>query len=155
MVELKFGSATLDDFHKLILLVNDFDQSLSIEKKQPSDLKKDQARNRKYLRKYLVDSDSNYVLCKKEDQIIGYSFLSIEKSPKSVASINELFVIPSERGNKIGLALLEESLKWLKARNCQQVKLTVNRYNIPATRLYERLGFQLKREHYVDMSLNL
>ena len=155
MAELTFERATLDDFRKLILLVNEFDRSLSIEAKQPSDLKKDQARNRRYVRKYLVDLDSAYVLCKKEDQLIGYSFLNIEKHSGGVACINELFVVPSERGNKIGLALVEESLKWFKARGCQQVKLTVDRYNIPATKLYERLGFQMKREHYVDMSLNI
>jgi ribosomal protein S18 acetylase RimI-like enzyme len=53
-----------------------------------------------------------------------------------------LYVAPAYRRRGIGSALIHRAEAWAQARGDQQVGLQVFQHNMPALRLYEKLGYQ-------------
>lgn len=53
-----------------------------------------------------------------------------------------LYVAPAYRRQGIGAALIQRAEAWAKARGDQQVGLQVFQHNLPALRLYEKLGYR-------------
>jgi GNAT superfamily N-acetyltransferase len=60
--------------------------------------------------------------------------------------LEDLFVLPSERGRGAGRALLKALAKIAVSRGCGRMEWTVLDWNAPAIGFYEGLGAQLKRE---------
>lgn len=60
--------------------------------------------------------------------------------------ITQICVAPEARGYGVGYELLRQSLIELSRYGCQKVSLTVTSSNVPAIRLYERMGFRAERE---------
>lgn len=63
-----------------------------------------------------------------------------------VGHITQVCVAPSHRGKQVGYELLRRSVESLAAHQCRSVTLTVTKENETALRLYERMGFRLRRE---------
>jgi ribosomal protein S18 acetylase RimI-like enzyme len=76
--------------------------------------------------------------------LCGISLVSLV-APAS-GHITQLCVSPSHKGSGIGYELLRRSLQALAAHGCHHVSLTVTSANQEALRLYERIGFQRKRQ---------
>lgn len=66
------------------------------------------------------------------DQVTGYRY----------SHIFLLYVAPAYRRQGIGSALIHQAEAWAKARGERQVGLQVFQHNLPALRLYEKLGYQ-------------
>ncbi len=60
--------------------------------------------------------------------------------------LEDLFVLPQERGNGAGKALLRALAKIAVKRRCGRMEWTVLDWNRPAIRFYERLGARLRKE---------
>ena len=60
--------------------------------------------------------------------------------------ITQICVAPSHRGMGVGYALLRRSLLALAEHGCNRVSLTVTAANQGAVRLYQQMGFTLRRE---------
>jgi GNAT superfamily N-acetyltransferase len=60
--------------------------------------------------------------------------------------LEDLFVLPEERGRGAGRALLEALAKIAVGRGCGRMEWTVLDWNTPSIGFYEGLGAQLKRE---------
>lgn len=60
--------------------------------------------------------------------------------------LEDLFVLPGERGCGAGRALLKALAKIAVGRGCGRMEWTVLDWNAPAIGFYEGLGAQLKRE---------
>jgi len=60
--------------------------------------------------------------------------------------LEDLFVLPGERGRGAGRALLKALAKIAVGRGCGRMEWTVLDWNAPAIGFYEGLGAQLKRE---------
>jgi GNAT superfamily N-acetyltransferase len=59
-----------------------------------------------------------------------------------VPLLNRLEVIAERRNDGIGTQLVEEAERLLADDGCHQVALAVEKTNVDAARLYERLGYQ-------------
>jgi ribosomal protein S18 acetylase RimI-like enzyme len=70
---------------------------------------------------------------------LGGSFLH-EDDPK-VAQIVAMWVDPDCRGRRLGEQLLEAATRWATEEGAEKLVLDVTETNLPARRLYERLGF--------------
>lgn len=57
--------------------------------------------------------------------------------------IHLLMVRPSAAGKGIGAAMVKEALHIAKKENCRVVRLDTGSQNIPASSLYQKIGFQL------------
>ena len=82
-----------------------------------------------------------YIMCKSEFGFSNFKKLGFVKKGHvvSVAVLNEL------RGNGIGSALVEEAIKGVQEKQCDEMYLEVRCSNTDAVRLYERLGMSVKQ----------
>ncbi len=60
--------------------------------------------------------------------------------------LEDLFVLPEERGNGAGKALLRELARIAKRRGCGRMEWTVLDWNTPSIRFYKKLGAGLRKE---------
>ena len=83
-----------------------------------------------------------YIMCKTEYGFSNFKKLGFVKKGHvvSVAVLNE------HRKKGIGKALVEESIKGVKLRKCDEFYLEVRCSNNDAVRLYEKLGFVIKQQ---------
>ena len=78
------------------------------------------------------------------EQVVGYVSLSSPTplaSNAHVAMIDGLAVAPKARGRGVGAALLEAAFEHAGREGLRRIRLRVLATNVPARRLYERLGF--------------
>ena len=69
------------------------------------------------------------------------------------ADIEDVFVIPEERGKKISSSLADKTLKDLKEKGVREVFLEVREKNSVARNLYEKFGFNIvsvRKKYYND-----
>lgn len=149
-----FSDASKDDFKPLLELIIEFelDKQISYEKYDNVDRQKLLKENRKNLKKFLADKTYKYILCKQENELIGYIFLSYDNDIFVGESfINEVYVIPTQRRKGIAKKLLEIGLDWLTKNGCKTIDITVNRQNKPAIELYKHFGFDKFKDSYISM----
>jgi len=60
--------------------------------------------------------------------------------------LEDLFVLPEERGRGAGKSLLRALAKIALARRCGRMEWTVLDWNTPSIRFYKRLGARLRKE---------
>jgi len=60
--------------------------------------------------------------------------------------LEDLFVLPAERGNGAGRALLRALAKIAVRRGCGRMEWAVLDWNTPSIRFYQKLGATLRRE---------
>ena len=82
------------------------------------------------------------------NQFIGY--VSV-KEEKSELFLSKIYLLKDYRGKKIGKAALEFIEKIAKQLNLKNLKLTVNKYNLNAIKIYKHLGFKIKRNVVIDI----
>ena len=59
--------------------------------------------------------------------------------------INNLYVLPSRRGQGLSDELLHYAESWFRERGVSKLRLTVTTSNLAACRLYGRMGYQTQR----------
>ncbi|HEY2517582.1 MAG TPA: GNAT family N-acetyltransferase [Polyangiaceae bacterium] len=80
---------------------------------------------------------------------VGFAFYFIAYSTwrgRGVLYLEDLFVLPSHRGKRIGLTLMERLAQEAVARNCDRFVWQVLDWNEPAIRFYESLGARVRKE---------
>jgi ribosomal-protein-alanine N-acetyltransferase len=83
-----------------------------------------------------------YVMCKTEYGFSNFKKLGFVKKGHVVS----IAVLEEFRKRGIGQALVEESLKGVKIKKCDEFYLEVRCSNNEAVRLYEKLGFVIKQQ---------
>lgn len=91
-----------------------------------------------------------YVVAKTEEDIIGYCgmWLVIDE-----AHITNIAISPSQRGKKLGEALMKAAIDAAKAHGAKLMTLEARVSNIVAINLYKKLGFQnggIRKGYYTD-----
>jgi len=83
-----------------------------------------------------------YIMCKMEPGFSNFKKLGFVKKGHvvSIAVMNEY------RSKGFGSALVNESIKGVKIRQCSELYLEVRCSNNDAVRLYEKLGFSITQE---------
>jgi ribosomal protein S18 acetylase RimI-like enzyme len=80
------------------------------------------------------------------DEIIGLATLVPYRVPTGMrAYIEDMVVDERARGRRVGEALTHACLEQAEAAGASQVMLTSNPGRIAANRLYQRMGFELRK----------
>lgn len=110
------------------------------------------------LRQYMdVFPDLFLIATDENDSILGYIIGGIESS-ESMGWILSLAANPNNKSKGVGRRLTDELITKFKTLHLNTVRLTVHPDNIPANRLYEKLGFnktELDNNYYGDQSPRL
>lgn len=97
----------------------------------------------------------NMLFAVKNGKLVGMVGAVIESRERlrHIAKVISMYVVPEERGKKVGTLLLSHLLEDLKNFEClKKITLQVTLEQIPAIRLYKKLGFHvsgvLEDEYY-------
>jgi ribosomal protein S18 acetylase RimI-like enzyme len=77
------------------------------------------------------------------NELVGVSLSSLVAA--DVGHITQVCIAPAVRATGLGYELVRQSLMSLAVHGCRSVSLTVTSANLPAVRLYERMGFVNRR----------
>ncbi len=89
------------------------------------------------------------LLCRRRGRPIGlalYYFTYSTFAGRPTLYLEDLFVLPDERGRGAGRALLRAVARTALRRGCGRMEWTVLDWNAPSIRFYRRLGARLHRE---------
>lgn len=110
-----------------------------------------------FLGSQLDDDESIILVAERSGEIVGYVYAAIEPlSWKDLRDecgyIHDLLVTPAMRRGRVGEALLNAAIAWLRERGMPRVVLGTAAHNETARRLFERRGF---RATMIEMTLEL
>jgi GNAT superfamily N-acetyltransferase len=89
------------------------------------------------------------LICRRGRAPIGFALYYFTYSTflgRPTLYLEDLFVLPEERGNGAGRALLRALARIAVRRGCGRMEWTVLDWNAPSIRFYEKLGAKLRRE---------
>ena len=89
------------------------------------------------------------LICQRDRQPIGFALYFFTYSTflaRPTLYLEDLFVLPSERGRGAGLALLRALARLAARRRCGRMEWTVLDWNRPAMRFYRALGAGFRKE---------
>jgi ribosomal protein S18 acetylase RimI-like enzyme len=98
----------------------------------------------------ISESATHLFLARDEDpeagEIVGLATLVLYRVPTGLRGyIEDVVVDKNVRGGGIGEALTRACLEWAEQSGCPQVMLTANPGREAANRLYQRMGFELRK----------
>jgi GNAT superfamily N-acetyltransferase len=86
------------------------------------------------------------LICKRSKRPVGYAVYYFAYSTftcRPVLFLEDIFVLPEERGKGTGIALMAAVAKIAVRKGCQQMEWIVLDWNTPAIDFYRRLGAHL------------
>ena len=89
------------------------------------------------------------LICRRRGRAVGFALYFFTYSTflgRPSLYLEDLFVLPEERGNGAGRALLRALAKVAVRRGCGRMEWTVLDWNRPAIGFYRRLGAKLHKE---------
>jgi GNAT superfamily N-acetyltransferase len=89
------------------------------------------------------------IICRRGKEAVGFALYFFTFSTflaRPSLYLEDLFVVPEERGRGAGKLLLSELAKIAVARGCGRMEWAVLDWNSPAIAFYERLGAGLRKE---------
>lgn len=140
MTELKYRVASEDDVEKMLFGMEEFFYFSRLKEVGTFD----KERVRKILTSLVKSPEFIALVCKKEEEIIG--FITAFKSPNlfeegTVCAEQVWWVSHDFRGTKVGLTLLKLMLQWAKEQNCSIVQMGSAEGYSNVTKIYEKMGF--------------
>ncbi|MFD2172018.1 ribosomal protein S18-alanine N-acetyltransferase [Tumebacillus lipolyticus] len=91
-----------------------------------------------------------YLVACYEEQVVGYAGMWVILDE---AHITNIAIDPAFRGRRLGERLMQEMMVQSMARGAERMTLEVRVSNLPAQRLYEKLGFVshgVRKGYYTD-----
>lgn len=94
----------------------------------------------------LDDSGCNCLVLEDDTKIIGFGALVVFRAPFKglVGNIEDIVVDDDYRGQGLGRKLMQELIGLAKSKHLVHLDLTSNPSRVPARKLYESLGFELR-----------
>jgi GNAT superfamily N-acetyltransferase len=89
------------------------------------------------------------LICRRGRRPVGFALFFFTYSTflaRPSLYLEDLFVLPEERGKGAGKALLRALAKIAVARGCGRMEWAVLDWNTPSIRFYKRLGAKLRKE---------
>jgi GNAT superfamily N-acetyltransferase len=89
------------------------------------------------------------LICRRGGRPVGFALYFFTYSTflgRPTLYLEDLFVLPEERGRGAGRALLGELARIAKRRGCGRMEWAVLDWNTPSIRFYQKLGAKLRRQ---------
>lgn len=138
--------ATASDLAAIVALL--VDDEIAVGRESPDDLTP-------YQRAFEVIAAEKHellVVAERNGEVIGTVQLSLlpglSRRGAVRAQIEGVQVASSERGNALGVYLLEWAIDQARSWGCQLVQLTSDKRRVDAHRFYERVGFTATHEGF-------
>ncbi len=89
------------------------------------------------------------LICRRGKQLVGFALYVFTYSTflaRPTLYLEDLFVVPDERGNGAGRALLAALARIALQKGCGRMEWAVLDWNTPAIKFYEKIGAELRKE---------
>lgn len=144
---LKKQHATKKTLHDINILLNELSSSdarvHTKQKRRPADL-----------RAALDNSNTVFVVARKEGRIVGMGMLSVmQKVGKRKGFIEDVVVESSCRGKGIGTNIMNALIAAARKKRVANLTLTARPARIAANKLYHRVGFKKRITNVYDITL--
>ena len=100
-----------------------------------------------------VVDEQTLLVARVDGAVVGTLTLSVYRSLRVKAMIDDVVVDASARGRGVGEALTREAIRRARELGADTVSLTSRPAREAANRLYRRLGFQLRDTNYYRLDL--
>jgi DNA-binding MarR family transcriptional regulator/L-amino acid N-acyltransferase YncA len=100
------------------------------------------------LSKFIINFDAKHErawIAERDGEVVGSVFITRGPSPE-VAQLRLLYVDPSSRGLGLGRRLVDECIRFSRAKGYKTLMLWTHDILVPAVRIYQAAGFKLIRE---------
>jgi GNAT superfamily N-acetyltransferase len=138
------GTEIIDDLLEMYIDFDPEDRAQGIPPSQESAV-------RDWLENVVTEESLNVVACH-DDETVGHAMLVPDASGAYELAI---FVLRKYQGAQIGTELVRSLLGWAKVEGVERVWLTVERWNEPAIRLYEKVGFETTDRQSFELEMGL
>lgn len=110
-----------------------------------------ETKSRNGIRRYSKRMRKIFYVIKSQDQVVGYCIYYIKpilslKDFKKKSVIYSISIDKNFRRKGYGEKLIKESVKEMRLNGVYSILLYVNTKNLPAVRLYEKIGFRIITE---------
>jgi GNAT superfamily N-acetyltransferase len=89
------------------------------------------------------------LICRRGNQLVGFALYVFTYSTflaRPTLYLEDLFVVPDERGHGAGRALLAALARIALQKGCGRMEWAVLDWNTPAIKFYEKIGAELRKE---------
>jgi ribosomal-protein-alanine N-acetyltransferase len=108
---------------------------------------------RRFPKMFIVAENSGepvgYIMCRIETGIPSFKILGITKKGHVIS----IAVLPEHQKKGVGFLLVQEAMQAMVGYNAKECYLEVRTSNLPAIKLYKKLGFEITRtikDYYAD-----
>lgn len=98
-----------------------------------------------YLNKFFTGRDDWICVAECNDTIIGYIAIEVHNEPEKFVYLDDISVSEAFRSQGIGSALIKKAESYAAEKNAAYIALHVEVSNTSALKLYERLGYSVRR----------
>ncbi|MBO5319954.1 MAG: GNAT family N-acetyltransferase [Ruminococcus sp.] len=98
-----------------------------------------------YLNKFFTGGDDWICVAECNDTIIGYIAIEVHNEPEKFVYLDDISVSEAFRSQGIGSALIKKAESYASVINAAYIALHVEVSNTSALKLYERLGYSVRR----------
>jgi GNAT superfamily N-acetyltransferase len=106
------------------------------------------ARPSTYFRSYLEDPSKVFFVASRDGELLGFANCQLGFSPQHpmfvervFVAVDNIFVLPEERRQGIGKALMEKIRAWGKRKGASEMRLSLYTQNDEGLHFYRQLGF--------------
>ena len=110
--------------------------------------------SKKAVEEFIENSLCTMIVAKDKEEIVGYIGLYIIADDCDIANVA---VTKNYRGQGIAIALIKLATEYAKNKGVTKMMLEVRESNLPAIRLYEKLGFStvgIRKNYYTQPKEN-
>lgn len=101
-----------------------------------------------FVEQQLEQEMPHFLAINKEEQVVGWCDISpLDRPVFSHVGTLGMGVVPEFRGQGIGERLIVAALEKAKDRGLTRIELTVRESNLPAIKLYQKVGFEIEGVH--------
>ncbi len=135
----------------------DFEQKL-IEAERPMDVTLKKEKISYYsIEDYIKADHTEVIVAEVDGEIAGSGYGQIRDrldyfQQKQLGYIGFMYVKEEHRGKGVSQAIIKCLYDWFKAKDLEEIRLTVYEKNPRAIRAYEKVGFE---KHLIEMRINL
>jgi ribosomal protein S18 acetylase RimI-like enzyme len=102
--------------------------------------------NKKYFEKSITDKNSLVLVCIYNEEVVGYLIGRIEnpedyRKIKSIAEVDNMFILEEFRKKGVGKKLVEGFVKWAKKKDVEKIRVVASSKNKKAIEFYKKFGF--------------
>ena len=98
--------------------------------------------------KQQMEQGHQFIICTSDGQQVAFAAWS--EIETNIAKLHKLYILPNQQGKGIGKAMTNHIVNELKKHGVSELRLNVNKYNLPAMAFYEKMGFTQFLDEDID-----